>query len=49
MAHGEVIKETKSLIFTEAEIYDADKNLCAYLYQTIKRITPEDNPSIKVV
>jgi hypothetical protein len=45
---GRVLKETKSLMVTTAEVFTNDK-LCAYMVQTVKRIMPETNPTLKVV
>ena len=38
-AVGKILKENKMLMVTTAEVFTGDK-LCAYMVQTIKRITP---------
>lgn len=45
---GKVLKETKSLMVTTAEVF-TDKKLCAYMVQTVKRVTKEMGKDGKVV
>jgi uncharacterized protein (TIGR00369 family) len=39
IAIGNLIKGSKSLMFANAEVLTTDQKLCAYMVQTIKRIT----------
>lgn len=39
---GRLLKENRSLLVSTAEVLNSDGKLCAYMLQTLKRITPED-------
>ena len=45
---GQILKATKLMMVTTAEVYTTDDKLCAYMLQTLKRNTKETS-TMKVI